>query len=296
MASLLSTSAPIAPMQFSAVFAPRDPAGHKGTFGSAAILGGAAGMTGAAILAGRAALKAGAGKVFLALAQRPCPIPYDSENPELMIHEAGEMLDRAQSVSAWAAGCGLGDSTVAIEWLQRLFQCRDARPLVLDADGLNALSAGAVSNTWGDGDIILTPHPTEAARLLGVQTREIQTDRPAAARALAQKYGAWVVLKGAGTIVCAPDLSWQVNPTGNVALATGGTGDVLSGILVSLLAQGFPAATAVPAGVWLHGAAADVLVERGIGPIGLVASDLADSLRDLRNRADPTATTSATRP
>ena len=296
MASLLSTSTPIAPMQFSAVFAPRDPAGHKGTFGSAAILGGAAGMTGAAILAGRAALKAGAGKVFLALAQRPCPIPYDSAHPELMIHEAGEMLDRAQSVSAWAAGCGLGDSTAATGWLQRLFQCRDARPLVLDADGLNALAAGTVSDNWGEGDVILTPHPTEAARLLGLQTNAVQADRPAAARELAHKYGAWIVLKGAGTVICAPDLSWQVNPTGNVALATGGTGDVLSGILASLLAQGFPAATAVPAGVWLHGAAADVLVERGIGPIGLVASDLADALRDLRNRPVSTAANPSARP
>jgi len=104
------------------------------------------------------------------------------------------------------------------------------------------------------------------------------------------------VLKGAGTIVCAPDISWQVNPTGNVALATGGTGDVLSGILVSLLAQGFPPSTAVPAGVWLHGAAADVLVERGIGPIGMVASDLADALRDLRNRSNSTGTKPARRP
>jgi hydroxyethylthiazole kinase-like uncharacterized protein yjeF len=168
-------------------------------------------------------------------------------------------------------------------------------PLVLDADGLNALSAGAASKTWGSGEVVLTPHPTEAARLLGVPTPEIQADRTAAAQALAQKYGAWVVLKGSGTIVCAPDLSWQINPTGNVALATGGTGDVLSGILVSLLAQGFPAAIAVPAGVWLHGAAADVLVEHGVGPIGLVASDLADAVRDLRNHSDRTFKTSAVR-
>ena len=166
---------------------------------------------------------------------------------------------------------------------------------MLDADGLNALSCAAVSNTWGTGEVVLTPHPTEAARLLGVLTREVQADRPAAAQALARKYGAWVALKGAGTIVCAPDLSWQINPTGNVALATGGTGDVLSGILVSLLAQGFAAATAVPAGVWLHGAAADVLVERGIGPIGLVASDLADAVRDLRNRCESPAKTPAAR-
>jgi hydroxyethylthiazole kinase-like uncharacterized protein yjeF len=295
MASILSTSMPIAPMQFAGVFAPRDPAGHKGTFGSAAILGGAPGMTGAAILAGRAALKAGAGKVFLALAQDPCPIPYDVAHPELMIHQAGAILDRAPAISAWAAGCGLGDSARAIEWLRRLFACRNSMPLVLDADGLNALSAGAASKTWGSGEVVLTPHPTEAARLLGVPTPEIQADRTAAAQALAQKYGAWVVLKGSGTIVCAPDLSWQINPTGNVALATGGTGDVLSGILVSLLAQGFPAAIAVPAGVWLHGAAADVLVEHGVGPIGLVASDLADAVRDLRNHSDRTFKTSAVR-
>lgn len=270
-------------MQFGAVFSARDPAGHKGTFGSAMILAGAAGMTGAAILAGRAALKTGAGKVFLAIAQSPCPIAYDPIHPELMIHEAGELLGRAHLASAWAAGCGLGDAPSSVALLERLFGNRQGKPLVLDADGLNALSTGTVQGSWGEGEVVLTPHPTEAARLLGVQTAQVQADRQAAAKAIARKYNAWVVLKGNGTIVCAPDLSWQINPTGNVGLASGGTGDVLSGILVSLLAQGFPANLAVPAAVWLHGAAADVLVEHGIGPIGMLASELGEAVRDLRN-------------
>lgn len=154
---------------------------------------------------------------------------------------------------------------------------------MLDADGLNAVASGEIATTWGRGEIVLTPHPAEAARLLHTDTHYIQDDRSAAAMALAKKYKAWVVLKGAGTIVCAPDLSWQVNTTGNVGLATAGSGDVLSGILVSLLAQGLPMQTAVLAGVWLHGAAADRLVQQGVGPIGLTAGELADAARNIRN-------------
>lgn len=283
MTTSLATGTPITAQQVYQVFTPRQADAHKGTFGSVAILGGAAGMTGAAMLAARAALKAGAGKVFVALAQSPIPIAYDSVYPELMLHEAEALLDDAASMTAWAAGCGLGQSSHALAMLRQLFLRRQERPLVLDADGLNALASGSIAPTWGRGEVILTPHPTEAARLLDTDTASIQDDRPGAARALAARYDAWVVLKGVSTIVCAPDQSWQTNTTGNVGLATGGTGDVLGGIVVSLLAQGFEAATAVPAAVWLHGAAADLLVERGIGPIGMIATDLTDAVRDLRN-------------
>lgn len=283
MQNTLQTGQPVSVEQVSVLFHPRDPQGHKGSFGCAAILGGARGMAGAAILAGRAALKTGAGKVMVAIAQTPMPVAYDSVMPELMLHEAEELIETASMLDAWAAGCGLGLSEYARGLLRQLFIKRKEVPLVLDADGLNAVASGEISPTWGRGEIVLTPHPAEAARLLQTDTHNIQRDRSAAAMALAKKYKAWVVLKGAGTIICAPDLSWQLNTTGNVGLATAGSGDVLSGMLVSLLAQGLPMQTAILAGVWLHGAAADRLVQQGVGPIGLTAGELADAARSIRN-------------
>ena len=279
-----SSGSPITEQLFPLVFAARDPEGHKGTFGSIGILGGAAGMTGAAILAGRAALYSGAGKTYLALAQSPLPVAYDSNHPELMLHEASSLVEQPTLVDAWVAGCGLGLTRNALTLLRRLLVLRVGRPLVLDADALNALARGDISNTWGDGLVVLTPHPAEAARLLKTDTQSIQSNRPEAAQTLARLYRAWVVLKGAGTIVCTPEGSWLINTTGNVGLATGGTGDVLSGLLGSLLAQGLPPDQAIPAGVWLHGAAADALVARGRGPIGLTASELPQAIRDIRNR------------
>ena len=286
MQNSLHTGLPVSIDQVSALFNPRDPHGHKGSFGCAAILGGARGMTGAVILAGRAALKTGAGKVMVGIAQTPVPVAYDSATPELMLHEAEDLLETANNIDAWAAGCGLGQSVNAIYLLRQLFIKRKEIPFVLDADGLNAIASGEISPTWGRGEIVLTPHPTEASRLLQTDTKHIQDDRAAAAIALAKKYKAWVVLKGAGTIICAPDLSWQINTTGNVGLATAGSGDVLTGMLVSLLAQGLPMSQAVPAGVWLHGAAADSLVKQGIGPIGLTAGELAEAARSLRNHPE----------
>ena len=242
-------------------------------------------MTGAALLAARAALKAGAGKVLVGLTQTPMPLACDLIQPELMLRHADTLLDDHNAMDAWAAGCGLGQSEDAARWLRTLFSVHGESPLVLDADGLNLLANESVRPTWGPGLVVLTPHPAEAARLLGCTTSDIQSDRPAAAKALASRFKTWVVLKGVGTIVCAPDLSWQINPTGNIGLASGGTGDVLSGLLASLLAQGFDPAVAVTGGVWLHGRAADALVNEGRGPIGLTAGELADAIRSLRNHA-----------
>ena len=285
MANLLLVSGQsIQPKDLTELFATRPSEGHKGTFGSVGILGGAPGMTGAAILAGRAALKLGAGKVFIALAQQPLPLAYDPPFPELMLHEADELLAQPERVTAWAAGCGLGRARQALVWLQTLMAVRNGRPMVLDADALNALASHSIQKNWGNGDVILTPHPQEAARLLQTDTQTVQANRVKAAQQLAKTYEAWIVLKGTQTLICAPDLSWQLNETGNVGLASGGTGDVLSGILVSLLAQGMPTRVAVPAAVWLHGAAADHLVAHGCGPIGLTAGELADAARTIRNQ------------
>lgn len=266
-----------------ALFAVRDPDTHKGSFGTVGVVGGGRGMEGAALLAARAALKTGAGKVLVGFAQDAAPLPCDPLQPELMLRDARSLLDTDWGVTAWVAGCGSGTGAPAANALSELFVLRGGAPLVLDADGLNLLANGGIQPNWGDGPVVLTPHPAEAGRLLGLGTPGIQADRPAAAQALARRFGAWVVLKGAGTVVCAPDGTWRRNTSGNPGLATAGTGDVLAGILGSLLAQRLPLAQAVAGAVWLHGAAADALVARGIGPIGLTAGELADAARGLRN-------------
>jgi len=270
--------------QISELFEARDPQSNKGTFGSVGILGGAPGMTGAVVLAGRMALKAGAGRVYVGLAQTSASISLDTHQPELMWRQADSLLELAPQITGWAVGCGLGNATKAFDWLRTLFQTRGAAPMVIDADALNALAHGDVSPTWGAAPVVITPHPAEAARLLQTTVKVIQHDRRLAAHTLAERFNAWVVLKGHQSIVASPQGQCQVNTTGNVALASAGTGDVLTGLIASLLAQGFAPAIAVPAGVWLHGAAADVLARRLGGPIGVTASELIDEIRLLRNQ------------
>jgi len=271
--------------QFPALFAARQPEAHKGTHGTLAVLGGGPGMAGAALLAARAALRTGAGKVLVGFASEVSPLPCDPLQPELMLRDAPGLLADAAAlgVTTWVAGCGLGAGSLPAGLLDELFRTRAGAPLVLDADALNLLARGALAQAWGDAPVVLTPHPAEAARLLRGSTGQVQADRPAAAQALARRHGAWVVLKGAGSIVCSPDGRCSLNPTGNPGLATAGTGDVLAGMLGSLIAQGLPLEQAVPGAVWLHGAAADALVRAGIGPIGLTAGELADAARALRN-------------
>jgi hydroxyethylthiazole kinase-like uncharacterized protein yjeF len=155
-------------------------------------------------------------------------------------------------------------------------------PLLLDADALNLLAASPELQgrlAQHHGPAVLTPHPLEAARLLGVTTAIVQADRLENARELAQRLGVVVVLKGAGSIVARPDGEIAINPTGNPGLATGGTGDVLAGLCAALLAQGWPAWEAALGAVWLHGAAADRLVADGVGPIGLTAGELPRAIR-----------------
>jgi len=266
-----------------ALFARRGPDTHKGSFGTVGVVGGGPGMTGAALLAARAALKIGAGKVLVGFAQEAAPLACDPLQPELMLRDARSLLEEDWGVTAWVAGCGIGTGALAANTLSELFVLRREAPLVLDADGLNLLAGGDIQPNWGAGPVVLTPHPAEAGRLLGIATAEVQADRPGAAWQLARRYRAWVVLKGAGTVVCAPDGLLRVNTSGNPGLATAGTGDVLAGMLGSLIAQKLPLDQAVAGAVWLHGAAADALVAQGVGPIGLTAGELADAARGLRN-------------
>jgi hydroxyethylthiazole kinase-like uncharacterized protein yjeF len=275
---------PIEVSQFADVLAKRDPAGHKGSFGSAAIVGGAAGMVGAVVLAARSALKSGSGRVYVGLAQASTDFTLDIVQPEIMWRDVSGLVSLGPQITAWGVGCGLGSGAGATQCITSVFTNRHHQPLVIDADGLNALAHGDVRPTWGQGPVVLTPHPTEASRLLGTDTASVQANRLEAARQLASTFNAWVVLKGQHTLVCDPDGCCQMNTTGNVGLATAGSGDVLTGLMTSLLAQGFDPDIAIPAAVWLHGKAAEHLVQRGVGPIGLTAGELIDEIRALRNR------------
>lgn len=275
----------IAPALFATAFPARRFASHKGTYGSLAVVGGAGGMCGAPILAARAALHAGAGKVHVAFVGADAPA-YDPPHPELMLHPLDTLpLD---TMDALAIGCGMGQEERAADVLAQALAL-DV-PKLIDADALNLLAvrphlAAALAERGAAGDIaVLTPHPLEAARLLDADAAAVQRDRLAAARTLASRFGAVVVLKGAGTVVAAPDGRTAINPTGGAALATGGTGDVLGGIIGALLAQKLAPFEAALAGTYLHGLAADTLSARGAGPAGLTAGELAPAVRACINR------------
>jgi len=255
---------------------------HKGLAGSLAVVGGAAGMVGAALLAGRAAIRLGAGKVFLGLlADHP---PYvDYAQPELMLRKPEQLLADVP-LTAVAAGPGLGTDSAAQRVLAQAL--RLDVPLVLDADALNLLAAYGVLQSAVQSrkaPTLLTPHPAECARLLEATTADVQSDRIAAAKRLAARFKAWVALKGNGTVVASPEGRWWVNASGNPGMASAGMGDVLTGIAGALAAQGMDAEDALVAAVYLHGAAADALVARGVGPAGLTAGELIDEARQLAN-------------
>lgn len=258
---------------------------NKGSNGNVSIIGGAHEMRGAPILGARAALYAGAGKVHIGFCSEgeESPIPFDALYPEIMCHIA-KYIDLNEGVIA--IGPGLGTSDKAKEILtQALIH---SPQLVIDADAINLIA--------GDTDLqdqlslrtnrkqisLLTPHPLEAARLLSTDTAEVQADRLSAARQLSEKYKAVFILKGSGSII-SNGCQCFINTSGNPALATGGTGDVLAGLCAALLAQGLTAFDAARLACFVHGAAADQLVAQGIGPIGLVASELAAAIRQQLN-------------
>ncbi len=286
---------------FATLLAPRRRNTHKGNFGTLGIIGGAAGMAGAALLAGRAALKLGAGKVWVGLLDERGPA-VDMHQPELMLRAAGA-IDLAQC-SALVAGPGMGSSAAAHACL--VAAIATPVPLLLDADALNLIggdAALATAVTLRRAATLLTPHPQEAARLLGCATAAVQADRIAAACTLARRFHACVVLKGAGSVIAAANAAghcdWWINPTGNPGMASAGMGDVLSGIAGALLAQCSTSDSPETVGtshstntiplqsllgaVFLHGAAADFLVAQGIGPAGLTASEVIDAARRLWN-------------
>ena len=252
---------------------------HKGSFGDVAVLGGAHGMAGAPVLAARGALYGGAGRVFVAMLDSGPG--YDSVQPELMFRTADGFDFTGRTL---VIGPGMGDSAGAMRLLARALDSDS--PLLVDADAINLIGASPdlLARLAGRGaPSVLTPHPLEAARLLGQGTGVIQADRLAAAREIALRTRATVILKGSGSVIAQPDGAIVINPTGNAGLATAGSGDVLAGICGALLAQAWPAGEAAIGAAWIHGAAADLLVAHGIGPIGMTAGELPAAARAVLN-------------
>jgi len=258
---------------------------HKGDFGRVLVVAGSHGMAGAAVLCARAALRTGSGLVTVSISESlfpivQCAVPeatcvgrdFSGGSNEL----APEMLARYDAV---AIGPGLGTSDEARALVRHVIS-GFAGPMVVDADALNIVSGFGGSGS-ADAEltslrpnVIITPHPGEAARLLGyTSAAEVQANRAAAFVELESRFGCCVVLKGAGTLVSPK----RINTTGNPGMATPGSGDVLTGILVSLLGQGLPVETAAAAGVWLHGHAGDIMAER-YGEAGLIAGDIAEGV------------------
>jgi hydroxyethylthiazole kinase-like uncharacterized protein yjeF len=260
---------------------PRRQDSHKGSYGDVIVLGGASGMVGAAILSARTAAQCGAGRVFIASPDNA--LAYDNAQPEIMCRDA-QTMDFAKAVIV--AGPGMSASRIAHDLLNKAIASQAL--LVLDADALNLIAEedGLQHKLQTrSAASIITPHPLEAARLLGSTTQAIQADRLASAQALAKKFNAIAILKGSGTVIATPDGQIAINPTGNPALATAGAGDVLAGLCGALLAQHWPAHEAALGAVWLHGQAADDLVAAGIGPIGITASELIPYIRTALNRS-----------
>ncbi len=240
-------------------------------------------MVGAALLAAHAAMLSGAGRVYAALLAENAPA-VDLSHPEIMLRSPDKLAELPQ-LDCIVVGPGMGQSPAAIKLLE--YWMAQNVPLLLDADALNLLSAHPhlrVAMQSRKADSIITPHPGEAARLLGCDSKSIQQDRSKSALQLAKELNAICVLKGAGSICAHPNGEWFVNTSGNPGLASAGMGDVLSGIISSFIAQGLDAFKAVKLGVYLHGAAADALVEQGTGPVGLTASEISLEVRNLINQ------------
>lgn len=257
----------------------RDPEGHKGTFGKVLCVCGSVGYTGAPIFAGRGAVRTGSGLVFLAVPESvwpvaavksdeamPFPMPEAEGRLSLLAEES--IRRRAESCDAVLIGCGLGRGWQTDALVRNLLTIE--KPLVLDADGLNALSGREELLQKRAAPTILTPHEGEFLRLGG----GLSAGREAAAAAFSEKYGVYLVLKGHRTVVAAPDGRLAVNGTGNSGMAKGGSGDVLAGMILSLLGQGCEAFEACCAAVWLHGRAGDLAAadkgERGMTPTDLL--------------------------
>lgn len=261
---------------------PRRPDSHKGDFGHVLVVGGNRGMAGAARMAAEAAARLGAGQV--SIATRAGHAPYiGATRPELMVH-AAESADDLRPLVERATVVVLGPGLGHDDWARAMFAATRTAdlPMVMDADALNLLTGSGLRVS---GQTLLTPHPGEAAHLLGADTQSIQADRARAARSLRSAYGGICLLKGAGTLV-ADEEGLHLCGHGHPAMASGGMGDVLSGMLGALLAQGMRPAAAARLGVALHGAAGEAAA-RHEGGRGMLALDLLPHARRLLEEVSP---------
>ena len=271
-----STASRISYRQLSGLLAPRSRISHKGSFGRTLLLGGNIGMPGAARLAGEAALRSGSGLVKV-LVRQENQFVVIAGRPELMLADF-DLKKVNNTLYNWATNLVIGPGLGTDDWAKTLFAgvLASELPTVVDADCLNLLAANPTcKDNW-----ILTPHPGEAARLLGCSTGQIEEDRFAAVRELQCRFGGVVILKGAGTLICDGKQVYVAN-VGNPGMASGGMGDVLSGIIGGLLAQGLNLLQAAMLAVCIHGLAADLAAEED--ERGLLASDLFPYIRKLVN-------------
>jgi NAD(P)H-hydrate epimerase len=282
------------------VLPPRPRDSHKGRFGSVLVVAGSRGMAGAAALCGAAALRSGAGLVRVASpaeiqptvasfepSYMTYPLPCDAEG--LIEFEPAEpILKRLISAAdVVAVGPGLGQSADIRQVVNYVITATD-KPLIIDADGLNAMAGRLDLLSHVSRTVILTPHPGEFARLEQLTVAQVQADRSAHAAALARVApGLVVVLKGAGTVVTDGTRCF-INTTGNPGMATGGSGDVLTGVIAALLAQRVPGFEAAQLGVFLHGLAGDIARDHD-GEIGMIAGDIVDALPDAFVHFNPDA-------
>lgn len=273
---------------------PRPSASHKGDFGHVVILAGSTGKAGAAILAARSAVRSGAGLVTVTAPEpivqsvdlgsvESMTLPLPATEVGALAREATELvLAFTAGKDVIAVGPGLGTDAAAVEVIRSVVLASEI-PLVLDADGLNAFAGSIEELGKRRAETVLTPHPGELSRLLSTTSAQVQSERVEAVRNAAARSGAVVVLKGHQSLIGAPDGEVHVNPTGNPGMATGGTGDVLTGLIASLVGQGHAAFTAARLGVYLHGVAGD-LAAAAKGQAALAAGDLLEYLPEAFHR------------
>ncbi len=251
---------------------------HKGDFGRALLICGSRLMPGAAIISARAALMCGAGLATVASDERviaacaaaiPEAVYFDTNAVQ------GELVAAVNKADAILIGCGLGQGEKAFTLLDTVLRYGNC-PLIIDADGINMVARGIQLNRYA-GKICMTPHAGEMGRLLGMDAAGVQADRKAAAAECVRRYGVTVVLKGEGTITAFCDGSTITNTTGNPGMAKPGSGDMLSGMMVSFLAQGIPFEKAIPAAVYLHGMAGDITAGQ-FTQRAMQVSDMIDNL------------------